>query len=216
MAPRVVQNFRGSRALVIASDGGSIDTLDATLIKLGLTVEHPAIADGLVELDMRTLRAEADILFIDGDLGVTLACESQADRLPPVPVIGLVGVEAPGRLKALLNQGATAFLRKPVHVGAVYTTLFLGINQFLQRRDLELQLDDHQKRRRRRRVVVKAIVLMMQRDGLDDEEAYAQLRRDSMRVRCSLEDYCEDYLNCRSTTTVDVPSAEPRLLADRR
>ena len=32
--------------------------------------------------------------------------------------------------KALVNLGATSFLRKPVHGGAIYTALFLGINQF--------------------------------------------------------------------------------------
>ncbi|CAO3424622.1 ANTAR domain-containing response regulator [Azospirillum endophyticum] len=215
MAPRLVQNFRGTRALVIAANGGAIDVLDTTLVKLGLSVERPPVADGMVELNIQELRAEADILFIDGDLGISLGFNGFADRLPPVPVIGIVGVEAPGRLKALMNQGATAFLRKPVHSGAVYTALFLGINQFLQRRDLEMQIEEHQQRRRRRRVVVKAIVLLMQRAGIDDEAAYAQLRRDSMRLRCSLEHYCEEYLNGRSTATVEPPRLVRRVASDR-
>ena len=216
MAPRLIQNYRGTRALVIASDGGAIDILEATLVKLGLSVERAPLADSAVEYDIEQLRAGADLLFVDGDLGVTLCGEGLVDRLPPIPVIGIVGAEAPSRLKALMNQGATAFLRKPVYPGAVYTALFLGINQFLQRRDLEVQLDEHQKRRRRRRVVVKAIVQLMQKSGIDDDEAYAQLRRDSMRMRCSLEDYCEDYLNDRSTMTVDTSPVGHRLAADGR
>jgi len=45
---------------------------------------------------------------------------------PPAPIIGLVGIGTPGRLKGLLNIGCTAFLGKPVHDAAVYSGLFIG------------------------------------------------------------------------------------------
>src|SRR5207253_1014039 len=84
-----------------------------------------------------------------------------SSRLPPVPVIGLVGVEAPSRLKALVNLGATSFLRKPVHGGAVYTSLFMGINQFLLRAEMYERLQDLEERRRGRRAVIRAVILLM-------------------------------------------------------
>ncbi|MDQ9782798.1 hypothetical protein RF094_08825, partial [Serratia marcescens] len=89
--------------------------------------------------------------------------------------IGLVGVEAPSRLKALVNLGATSFLRKPVHGGAVYTALFLGINQFLLRTDMYEKLQDLESRRRGRRAVIRAVVTLMQETGLNDDDAYSAL-----------------------------------------
>ena len=123
--------------------------------KLGVATEYPEIVGGRAQIDVASLQPERDILFVDGDLeGAVLRSRSiPASRLPPVPVIGLVGVEAPSRLKALVNLGATSFLRKPVHGGAVYTSLFMGINQFLLRSDMYERVQALEERRRGRRAV---------------------------------------------------------------
>ncbi|WP_315831240.1 ANTAR domain-containing response regulator [Bradyrhizobium prioriisuperbiae] len=199
MMPRLLQNFRGGRALIVSARGGSETALETTLAKLGVTSEYPPLVDGKAQIDPASLQAERDILFIDGDLEGAVAIEvDPASRLPPVPVIGLVGVEAPSRLKALVNLGATSFLRKPVHGGAVYTSLFMGINQFLLRSEMNDRIQDLELRRRGRRAVVRSIILLMQQDGLDEDSAYSQLRRNSMRARQSLEFYCDDFLSRRA------------------
>ena len=191
MARRIIQNFYGRKAFLITTEGGSADVLSRTLNKFGLATEYPSIVDGQVNLVAEALHADRDVLFVDGDLNCSISFGAEQRRCSPVPVIGVVGAEAPGRLKALINLGATAFIRKPIHGGAVYTAVFVGLNQFLQRRDLEAQIEEHQDRRKRRRVVVKAIIHLMQRDGVDDDEAYSVLRKESMRARRSLEDHCE-------------------------
>jgi AmiR/NasT family two-component response regulator len=198
MTSRVLQNFKGGRALVVTGRGGWEGTLETTLGKLGVRSEYPPIVGGRAQIDIGNLQPERDILFIDGDLEGAVAIEvNPASRLPPVPVIGLVGVEAPSRLKALVNLGATAFLRKPVHGGAVYASLFMGINQFLLRSDMYDRLQDLESRRRGRRAVIRAIILLMQ-SGLDEDNAYSQLRRESMRARQNLELYCEELLSRRA------------------
>lgn len=196
MAPRIIQNFSGHRALVVATLGSATGALETTLSKFGVCIERPPIVDGHASFDIGSLQVDRDILFIDGDMDSPLVLDVERGKAPPVPIIGLVGVEAPSRLKSLLNMGATAFLRKPVYGGAVYTAMFVGVNQFLQRRELEAELEDLRDRRRRRNVVVKAIVLLMQQEGLSDEEAYSRLRQESMRSRRGLEDYCEELVCC--------------------
>ena len=198
MTFRLLQNFKGGRAIIVARRGGWEVALETTLAKLGVASEYPDIVGGRVQIDVHSLQPERDILFIDGDLEGAVAIEvDSASHLPPVPVIGLVGVEAPSRLKALVNLGATAFLRKPVHGGAVYTSLFMGVNQFLLRSDMYSRLQDLEERRRGRRAVVRAIILLMQ-SGLDEDAAYSQLRRESMRARQNLEMYCEEFLSRRA------------------
>ena len=64
----------------------------------------------------RCASAERDVVFIDGDIGDCASLPlSTVGQLPPAPVIGLIGVTAPSRLKALMRAGATSFLRKPIH-----------------------------------------------------------------------------------------------------
>lgn len=206
MTSRLLQNFKGGRALVVTVRAGWETTLETTLAKLGVSTEYPDIVGGRAQIDIGSLQVDRDILFIDGDLEGAVAIEVNAvSRLPPVPVIGLVGVEAPSRLKALVNLGATSFLRKPVHGGAVYTSLFMGINQFLLRSDMYARLQDLEGRRRGRRAVIRAVILLMQQDALDEEGAYSQLRRESMRVRQNLELYCEEFLSRRAKHPPDIP-----------
>jgi AmiR/NasT family two-component response regulator len=198
MSIRLLQNFKGGRALVITKRAGSEATLETTLAKLGVVTEYCEIVGGRAQIDINSLQPERDILFVDGDLEGAVAIEiNPASRLPPVPVIGLVGVEAPSRLKALVNLGATSFLRKPVHGGAVYTSLFMGINQFLLRSEMHERLQDLEERRRGRRAVLRAVICLMRETGLDEDTAYSQLRRESMRARQNLELYCEEFLSGR-------------------
>ena len=198
MTSRLLQNFKGGRALVVIGRSGREGALESTLAKLGVTTEYPDIVGGRAQIDVGSLQPERDILFVDGDLEGAVAIEvNRASLLPPVPVIGLVGVEAPSRLKALVNLGATSFLRKPVHGGAVYTSLFMGINQFLLRSDMYARVQDLEGRRRGRRAVI-------QENGLDEEGAYSQLRRASMHARQNLELYCEEFLS-RRVNPPDIP-----------
>ena len=204
MTCRLLQNFKGGRALVVIGRGRE-GALESTLAKLGVATEYPDIVGGRAQIDAGSLQPEGDILFVDGDLEGAVAIEvNPVSRLPPVPVIGLVGVEAPSRLKALVNLGATAFLRKPVHGGAVYTSLFMGINQFLLRSDMYARVQDLEGRRRGRRAIIRAVILLMQENGLDEESAYSQLRRASMRARQNLELYCEEFLSRRADPP-DIP-----------
>jgi hypothetical protein len=135
------------------------------------------------------------VLLVDGDLAACLCLPvSPLAQLPPAPVVGLVGIEAPSQLRQLMALGATAFLRKPVHHGSVYSALFLCVNEYQRRMSLERQLRELQHRRGKRRFVIKAVLDVMQRSGADDDAAYDLLRRESMRARQSLEDYCEAYV----------------------
>jgi AmiR/NasT family two-component response regulator len=205
MTSRLLQNFKGGRALVVIGRGGREVALDSTLAKLSVTTEYPDIVGGRAQIDVGSLQPERDILLVDGDLEGAVAIEvNPVSRLPPVPVIGLVGVEAPSRLKALVNLGATSFLRKPVHGGAVYTSLFMGINQFLLRSDMYARVQDLEGRRRGRRAVIRAVIVLMQENALDEEGAYSQLRRESMRARRNLELYCDEFLSRRASSP-DIP-----------
>ncbi|WP_425228853.1 ANTAR domain-containing response regulator [Sphingomonas sp.] len=188
-APRLVQNFRGVRAVIVADPCAQLDSLVTTLGRLGLDVQRlpPADADGR----FAALHEDRDVLFVDGDLADPVTVPMSATGcLPRAPVIGLVGIEAPGRLRTIMGLGATALLRKPVHTAAVYSALYLCVNEHRRRRELERRIERQEMRLQGRRHVIRAAVQLAVRHGLDDDRAYAVLRRESMRARQSLEAYC--------------------------
>src|SRR6202042_720536 len=182
---RLIQNFRRSRGLLWASPDFNADVLERTLMKLGVSlrrVESVSAAD---------LDPDRDIVFIDADQPINPApLLLPGTNLSAAPVIG-IGVEAPSRFKLLAEAGATAILRKPIQSGTVYSALFLGVNNHRRRKSAEARLAIGDRKRRGRRFLIKAVVALVQTRGLSDDDAYAELRRESMRRRLDLEEFCE-------------------------
>lgn len=212
--PRIIQNFSGYRATIITDARPAVEQLHATLTKLSLLPIYADIVDGHVQLEITTLNADQDVLFIDSDVNVAIEIPFH-QKISLLPVIGIVGVEAPSRLKSLMLLGATAVLRKPVHGGSVYSALFMGINEFRRRRALMDNLDDHERRRRSRRHLVKAIIAIMKTTGCDEDHAYDRLRRESMHQRMNLEDYCESFIRAFPGASEPEPSLQGKLWADK-
>ena len=185
-APRLIQNFRKSRGLLWVDSHFDADCLERTLQRLGVSLSR------VDEIDPAELDADRDIVFLDADQPINPAPLRQPGTdVFAAPVIGLVGVEAPSRLKLLMEAGATALIRKPVQPASVYSAMFLGVNNYRRLRSAEARLAVGDRKRRGRRFLIKAIVALIQMRGLSDDDAYAALRRESMRRRLYLEEFCE-------------------------
>lgn len=189
---RYVQNFRQRRALLLSNDTRAADAISTMVERLGLTVERLPLNEADLRADLLAASAARDVLFLDGDLNLFTGVESNLNvDLPDIPVVGLVGIEAPSRLRTLMQFGATAFISKPVQGGSVFSALYLAVNNFEKRSVLRRTLEELELRRRCRRHVIKAVTMIMKSHSLDDEGAFALLRKESMRARLSLEAYCE-------------------------
>jgi AmiR/NasT family two-component response regulator len=205
---RFVQNFSQRRALIASTDRRAIEALSTTLGKLGLLVE--VLGGEKADAPLSGLDGARDVLFLDGDLQApAIVPAGPVAELPVLPVVGLVGVEAPSRLRALMLGGATAFLPKPVYGGAVYSALYLSVNEHARRAALGAAVEELESRRRLRRFVVKAILMTIAQEGVDDEAAFQTLRREAMRARLGLETYCEQLVRDRTGADLDNP-ATPR------
>lgn len=182
---RTIQNFRGYRGLWWGSPAAA-QALTSAMSRLGASL------DGLQNVRMEDISHDRDIVFIDGDGAFDPARLCAAGLgLPIVPVIGVVGIEAPSRLKALSDAGATAFLRKPIHPSTVYSALFLAANNHARFNLLAQRVAAQDRRHGGRRHVIKAVVHLIGEHGLSDEQAFALLRRESMRRRIGIEEYAE-------------------------
>lgn len=204
---RYVQNFRQRRALILSRDARAIETISMMVTRLGMSVESLSPEDCTLPLLPEGAEAQRDVLFLDGDLNVLpemgLGGTGGGNMQTHIPVLGLVGIEAPSRLRSLMQFGATAFLSKPVHRGSIFSALYLAINTFENMADLRLSVQELENRRRYRRHVIKAVTLVMKSHSLDDEGAFALLRKEAMRARLSLEAYCESAVQRSTARSLD-------------
>ncbi|WP_410218842.1 ANTAR domain-containing response regulator [Paracoccus sp. (in: a-proteobacteria)] len=182
--PRMMQNFRDFRAAIVTSDSRTVSTLQTVLPRLGLRV------DAISQTLPAELAPGPRVVFIDGDMALPPASEGL--EIPvDCAVVGLVGSEAPSRLRGMVSLGAQAFLTKPVHSGAVFSALFLAVNSFNRIMSMQTQIEDLKQRRKGRAHVLHAVTDMVLRDGIDPDQAYDRLRRGAMHARQSVEDFCE-------------------------
>ena len=181
MSGPVLQNFRGARALIVHPADRNREVLDVTLRRLGLLVAlvepgSSAPCPGI---------ADCDIVFFDADEGLGGVF---GDAAPPeAAYVALVGLEAPGRLARVVRQRCCGFLMKPIRAAGVFTALFVAFNEFAQRRREARERGEFVTRLAGRRHVTKALLRLMAEHGIDDDEAYRRLRRESMQRRMPID-----------------------------
>lgn len=189
---RPVQNFRDRRALLLMPDDRNCRALSDTLEKLGVTSNRSEPHDS--DLRTESLIAAADVILVDTDTLEPAIVPLLANLASPV--IALIGHESPSRLQRVLDIDSCSVLMKPIGPNGVYTSLFLAFNEHRKRRQSQERALVAKERSSARRIVVKAILQVMRTLGLDDEEAYRHLRKESMRRRISVEELSAQLLAC--------------------
>ncbi|RVC13901.1 transcriptional antiterminator, partial [Mesorhizobium sp. M7A.F.Ca.AU.002.02.1.1] len=116
-APRI-PNLGGARAFILHRPHPTVQAITRQLSAIGLIT-----LDCWPELPPETLAA--DFVFFDADLGF----DEQFPWKPgeaPMPLVALIGSEAPGRIEWALSHKADAQLLKPVGNAGVYSALLIA------------------------------------------------------------------------------------------
>jgi AmiR/NasT family two-component response regulator len=191
MSRPVIQNFRGMRGVILHSADRNRSVLTETLTRLGLKVDAADPLDGAAVV--RAAVKDAQLILFDADFVETVAA-SWASEPVLVPLIAIIGLEAPGRLLRAFELEPTAVIHKPLRSTGIYSALFFAVNEHRRRQDLTQKVRELEGRHRGRRFVTRAIVQMMQTRGIDDDQAYRLLRKESMRRRLTIEEFAVQVL----------------------
>ncbi|MEQ9639708.1 MAG: hypothetical protein RIM84_06740 [Alphaproteobacteria bacterium] len=184
MKRRRIPSFRGLRASIEHPAGADRTMLQSQLERLGLIV--------IVDDAMRCGEPTADIHFFDGD-AIHGQCDDEIEPLPrDIPVIALIGSEAPGRLEVLFALQPSAYLTKPIRRTGIYSCLAIAMRNHAQLRLTNERLQAAEQRLGQRRKVISAVVRLMQGGARSEDAAYRMLQRAAMSRRQSIEALCVD------------------------
>jgi response regulator NasT len=175
--PRI-PNLGGARAFVLHRSHPTVQAIIRQLQAIGLET-----TDCWPELPVEALAA--DFVFFDADLGF----DEQFPWKPgeaPMPLVALIGSEAPGRIEWALSHNADAQLLKPVGNAGVYSALLIARQSFEARKHLAAEIAALRQRVAERQTVVRAVAALTK--DADDGRAYQQLRSLAMGWRISLEE----------------------------
>ena len=169
----------GAVALVLHRPHDTVAALTRQLAAIGLEARQrwPELEPG---------DAAADFLFFDADL-----CHDAQLPWPrgeaPMPMIALIGSEAPGRIDWALAAGASAQMLKPVGAAGAYAALLTAHRAFAARRALAAEIGALEARMGHRETVVQA-ALRLAAQGGTEREAYARLRQIAMAWQVTIEE----------------------------
>ena len=174
-----INSLGGARAIILHRPHPTVQALERQLVAIGLDVSAfwPELAPEALA---------ADFVFFDADMGHDAQFPWKPGS-PPMPMIALIGSEAPGRIEWSLQAGAHAQLLKPVGDNGAYSALLTARAAFDARRALSAEVEDLKRRLDARQTVVQAATMLAMR-GKSEADAYAQLRQMAMAWRVSFED----------------------------
>lgn len=178
-----IPNFRGQRVLILHRFDRNCEVLAEQLERLSTYVSVRWPAENISADD-------ADVIFFDSDVAFD-GLFSWEPGAAPVPLIAVLGSEAPGRLEWTLLQEPSAYLLKPIGSLGIFSALSIAFHNFALRRRRDAELHQLEKRLLMRAVVVRATLKIMRRYSIDEDAALAILRGESMRRKSSIETICE-------------------------
>ncbi|MCQ4628933.1 AmiR/NasT family two-component response regulator [Shinella sp. BE166] len=168
------------RAVILHREHPSVDALKRQLemLHIRVTVVWPQIDEADVA---------SDIVFFDADMGH----DGQFPWPPgfaPMPMIALIGSEAPGRIEWALAQGSNAHLLKPIGSTGAYSALLIATHAYQVARSQAEDIRALEDRLRQRPIVVRAILRLIQQERLDEAGAWKRLRKIAMDWGMTIEE----------------------------
>jgi len=190
MSRLIQKNFSGMRALLLMGPSTARDALESALSKLGLTIVMTEMAQYPIETSLRY-----DIVFFDADDGAEHSLEGI-----DLPLVALIGSEAPSRLARVVRYRAASHILKPLRSSGIFLAVFLAVNEYSHRSRLDNETQSLRRRLAGRRTVIHAVLSLMDGSGLTENDAYERLRHEAMDRRIPIEDMARHVLNLTPET----------------
>lgn len=128
-----------------------------------------------------------DVILLDADLfPIESAPVLPID--PSIPIVALIGIETPSRLKWLLDLKPASCLIKPIRSAGLYSALVMAFGISQQRTQASERIQHLETRVRSRRLVIAAILYLMENRKLTESAAFALIRRTAMQRRTTIEE----------------------------
>ena len=181
MSVRKRPNLAGWRAIILHRPHPAAEALRRQLEALSIKVRimWPMLLD-----------ADADVVFFDADMGDDGQFPWPAG-FAPMPMVALIGSEAPGRVEWALSQGSNAHILKPIGSTGAYSALLIAAHAYENERAKENDIRSLEGRLRCRGVMVRAVMNLMQEHGEDETAAMKRLRMIAMAERVTVEEVAQ-------------------------
>ena len=156
------------------------------------------VAEGLADIQPLELRRAASMDDLGGELDafapdvIVVACESpdrdtleglrEVTEANPRPVVMFVDRSAPGQAQAAVEAGVAAYVVDGLSPARIRNVLDVALSRFQLMQRLRTDLAQARQDLASRKVIDRAKGILMKERGIDEEAAYATLRKLAMNT----------------------------------
>ena len=168
------------RILIIDESRARAAELCAGLVTAGHQVAAvlPSILDLTVQIE--SIRPDVILIETDSPSRDTLEHLSVMSRDMPRPVVMLTSEGDSDVMRAAFKAGVSAYIVDNLDLARLKPIIDVAIARFEEHQELRLELAAATKKLSERKIVEKAKGILMKTRGLDEEAAYAALRKLAM------------------------------------
>lgn len=174
------------RIILVDDDQDRSAFLTASLVEASFSVVAQLTAqDNLLSV---VQQLEADVVLVDMDSPARDMLENCASMTAkaPHPIVLFTKQSDPATIAEAVRAGVTAYIVDGIDTSRLKPILDVAIAQFKQHQKLLADLDDTRTRLADRRDIDRAKAILMRVRQLDENAAYALLRRNAMTKRITL------------------------------
>ncbi len=131
------------------------------------------------------------VKFSDGD-GIDLAVEIGRDE--PLPTVVVTTERSLDAVHRAMEDHVMAYLIEPVVPADVHAAIIVARSRYEQLRALREEVQDLRLALKQRKIIERAKGVLMAERGLDESEAFAELRRKAQNERRSIAEVAEEFL----------------------
>ena len=133
---------------------------------------------------------DTDVVFLSMDDEARQEIQEFIKSLPnPAPtILAIVGYENPSMLQVVLESGALAVVERPIKPFGLLTNLAIARQLWLECRQLSKEVRKYKRKLRGDQQLARAKAILMANQGVSEDEAYRELRKEAMARRVSIEE----------------------------
>lgn len=190
MPIQILRDLRDLRVHVIHQPDGDGVALVEHLRRIGCAVEaHWPVPDSFPEA------ADVVILSIDPEARNELKKLGRKSDDNTPTVIAVVSYEDPSTLELVIHVGAMAVIERPVRPFGLLTQLMLARSLWLDRREALRRVRKLERRLTGIGKIQRAKTILMESHGMEEEEAYATIRKQAMAKRIAMDEMASAIIN---------------------
>ena len=179
------------RVLVVDESAERAELLRAALLLAGYEVTASLSSPFAL---LKTIeRLEPDVIVIDTDSPSRDVLEHlvMISQHTPRPVVMFTSDGSPETIRAVTRAGVAAYVVDGLDQNRIKTIVDVAVARFHERQDLRDQLAEANSRLAERKLIERAKGLLMKSRNLDEEAAYAALRKTAMDRNLKLSDVAQ-------------------------